>query len=103
MNVKTGDLAILIRDPISSNIGIICEVGKFFGSGLSPYGEMMSCVWDVRSVGRKFEFADGGKPSMEAYVEDECLRPISGLPDAIDANTEESISAGADEAKVIAA
>lgn len=81
MNVKQGDLAIVVNDKENpENNGIICHVNKFVGCVLYNDGTVQVDTWDCRSVGRPFTFKGDGY-DMEGYFEDVELRAVSGLPE----------------------
>lgn len=98
-NCKPGDLAILIRDECPENLGAIVEV-------LAPWVDdgrgLTGVQWRCRTVGRPlkgmrwadtvigpirvgFQFT---KPGDTVAAPDDCLRPITGLPDADDVSRE---------------
>lgn len=93
MNVKKGDLAIVIKDIFDpENIGIICRVGQYVGHDLDDNGVLLFDLWEVDSVGRPFKFSDGITDyEPGCYFEDACLRPISGLPECDDVPAAEPI------------
>lgn len=71
MNVKQGDLAIVIHST-SGNEGVIVEV-------LYQHQDYPA-YWRVRCT-RKLKVSTGGM-KMKCYAKDDWLRPVSGLPDA---------------------
>jgi hypothetical protein len=81
-NVKTGDLAILIKDERPENIGAIVEVGKrdydWRLPGPGPY-------WHCTTTGRPLVtlcLVDlQYRMCTEVLCPDDYLRPISGIPD----------------------
>lgn len=88
MNVKQGDMAIIVKAKIPENIGKIVKVLEFAGES---HGR--SNVWIIAfQRPSKFWQVETGKVgvSLQATAPDEWLRPISGLPDADD--IDESIS-----------
>lgn len=79
MNVKKGDLAIIVgcHQTVKENIGRIVEVIEFAGDR----GESRnSDWWFVRMVGGPGVCANGNI-SQEGYCRDISLRPVSGIPD----------------------
>jgi hypothetical protein len=90
MNVKKGDLAVVIYSDVLNDLGIICNVIGYIGHESDRNG----CVhdaWAVKSVGRPFEFRSGMTQHVCA-IEDWCLRPISGLPDPEQIDTEQPVN-----------
>ncbi|WP_186077561.1 hypothetical protein [Burkholderia gladioli] len=76
MNCKPGDLAIIIKAPLSldgSPIGMVVEVLKDWADHLK-YGHCWLCRFsDLMETSR-------GGTSYVAHVPDDWLRPISGVP-----------------------
>lgn len=80
MNVKPGDLAIVIKAHIPENVGKIVRVQKFMRND-----ELFGPLWQVEcesirnTVGRKTlkPMKRGGRP---LYAPDDWMRPVSGLP-----------------------
>lgn len=81
MNVKPDDLAIVIKSPHGVAIGSIVKV-----MFLSLWGPT---YW-VCEFQRPVERLDGSIGNM-ASCDDAWLRPISGIPDTEDADTEQPI------------
>lgn len=79
MNVKPGDLAIVVRTISGKHIGAIVTVEKSIPEFTFPDGVNYGPLWEVR-WSRKFEFFGGGFGHL-AWVPDAWLRPVSGLPD----------------------
>lgn len=90
MNVKAGDLAILIKSFTNANNGSICEVERYAGFKEWPDGLTMENAWYVKFPNpiRVWLVGDDGElyPSVQskAIVDDSWLKPISGLPDDVD-------------------
>lgn len=86
MNVKVGDLAIIIKSALSQNIGKIVTVIKY--SGAEVFGEID--LWLVEATGPMvgtMVHKDTGlvagldNTTSLAHVRDANLRPVSGLDD----------------------
>jgi len=78
MNVKQGDLAIIIKS-LAGNEGRIVSVVKFLGAGQGLYGfpGVPSPVWIVTSISPIRNI--GGWLAPSGVVPDAWLRPVSGL------------------------
>lgn len=90
MNVKAGDLAILIKSA-ANNEGKVCKAISFVGYFLFRGGNSCNDAWLVefpRPVTDRL-----GLIWVRCYVSDAWLRPISGLPIDEDARTEEKVPA----------
>ncbi len=91
LNVKAGNLAIQIKS-VAGNEGIIVEVVKFLGDGIQyingqPWGyygaENLWYIRNTRPVKSRL-----GKMVIDGAVPDAWLRPVSGLPDVDEEETE---------------
>ncbi|MBR8234628.1 hypothetical protein K6W26_23020 [Burkholderia sp. AU42008] len=82
MNVKPGDLAIMVRSEIPENIGRIFEVLSFNDAASDLFGP----TWNVRAV-RPAKYGDG-RMGTEGAAQDCCLRPINGVPVTDDISNE---------------
>lgn len=94
MNVKQGDLAIIVKS-MAGNEGKVCKVLKFSGiRGYGDHGGMADFVeqsW-LCEFPRPIKFAHKGWiPSAVANVPDAWLRPISGIPDEESTDTNHPI------------
>ena len=69
MNCRVGDLAIVIRPVVPSNLGMFVEV-------CSPWSQEPGCWW-VRSLSGARPRKDG-QTAFEGAVADDALRPIRG-------------------------
>ena len=70
MNVKQGDIAIIVKSAMGLNIGRIVEVGDYVGehSKLGP-------IWHVRTKGRAL-VTEYGAIGPECDCADDWLRPL---------------------------
>jgi hypothetical protein len=89
MNVKAGDLAIVIRaHQVIEAIGMICEVRSFYGPfSFDSFG--VQPAWIIK-LPRKVRAVSGNMAEI-VLCPDCCLRPVSGLPDTEDTDTKEPI------------
>ena len=87
MNVKQGDVAILIK---TCQAGAIGEVKYYFG--VSPINPALTVCWAVEFTnGIKGVKKDGTKVKATlVLVPDEWLKPVSGLPMDEDIKQEET-------------
>lgn len=92
MNVKPGDLAIVVWDDIAENIGRIVLVE---GPAELDGSEGPGFWWDVIAKGQPVAYNyHGSTPgsingySLEAEILDSNLRPVSGLPITDDVSNE---------------
>ncbi len=91
LNVKAGNLAIQIKS-VAGNEGIIVEVVKFLGDGIQyingqPWGYYgAENLWHIRNT-RPVK-SRLGKMVIDGAVPDAWLRPVSGLPDVDEEETE---------------
>lgn len=89
MNVKPGQLAIIIKSTFPQNVGMICKVIETgtHGTGLA--------AWTVEMTSPFFaSFVSGGfaahfPAGMTVNIPDPWLRPVSGLPECEDAPAHE--------------
>lgn len=80
MNVKQGDMAIVIKSRMyPETLGLIVEVTKFLGEDDNLWG----CVTQ-RPVRIKDKFTGEWGKTHRLAIPDAHLRPISGLPDEDD-------------------
>ena len=94
MNVKEGDLAIQIKSA-AGNEGRIVTVGKFLGRHEYFDGPYENC-WFVKFQGWAHIRTKQGiiKDSTDSgIIPDSWLKPISGLPDDVDVDTEVPVAA----------
>lgn len=87
MNVKQGDMAILIK---TFQAGLIGEVEYYFG--VSPINPSHTVCWAVRFTNKINAVQKDRKPCRANLVvlPDEWLRPVSGLPMDEDIKQEET-------------
>lgn len=91
MNVKTGDLAYIVKSTagLSCNNGLIVEVGEFNDFWTIHVGEPM---WNVYAKGPMMGRLISGKfvgGNAHGYVAaDACLRRINGPDTFVDTDTE---------------
>lgn len=103
MNVKKGDLAIIIKS-FAGNEGKIVEVVEFLGSDPKfkgmQFGDGLGSCWLVRSdkqtlnIGASFpklHMDEQVGVTSELPIPDAWLRPVSGLPDRDDITTDQPI------------
>jgi hypothetical protein len=88
MNVKQGDMAILIK---TGQAGAIGEVKYYFG--VSPINPLLTVCWAVEFTnGINAVKKDGTKIKASVVViPDEWLKPVSGLPTDEDIKQEETV------------
>lgn len=97
MNVKQGDLAILIKSTTGASVGAICEVVEWRGRREWPDGRVIEHAWNVRFANPILVFLLGTDGKMhphrqrEAVVDDSWLKPISGLDDDDSIETEKTL------------
>lgn len=70
MNVKKGDLAVIIKSTFGLNIGRIVEVGDMMGEH-----SQLGAIWHVRTKGRAL-VTDYGAIGPECDCADDWLRPL---------------------------
>lgn len=89
MNVKPGDLAILIAGELA---GSIVNVIRFIREN-EKEGRFYSSItgWLVDDVGGMDFICPCGTPTKTAVFPDAWLRPVSGLPDAEQIDQQEPI------------
>lgn len=86
MNVKQGDLAILIKASVAENIGLIVQVGGFTGNH-PVYGPLWGVKVDKYVQTGKFygkepvSFFGGVEAGAVVQAPDDWLRPVSGIPE----------------------
>ena len=86
MNVKAGDLAILVKANSMKSVGKICQVERFLGRVAWPDATWDN-VWSItfsRPIETQMLGSDGKMHthySKLACAPDEWLKPISGLSD----------------------
>ncbi|SKC78449.1 hypothetical protein SAMN05445504_2395 [Burkholderia sp. CF099] len=83
MNCKPGDLAFVVRDEHSVNIGRVVRVvgpARYIGAS-SVFGPAWYCVTEGEPL-LVMQFDDPSTTFWldEADIFDQCLRPISGVP-----------------------
>jgi hypothetical protein len=82
MNVKPGDIAIIIA---TQNAGSIVEVIEFCGDAFG-----LKDMWRIRPT-NKLKTWDGVITGSDGICRDAILRPVSGLPDVDVIETEKEI------------
>lgn len=92
MNVKTGDLAIIIKSKSGKHVGLIVEVAGPWGNH-KRLGFVWNCIAprSVQAVtigGKKRGMLPAGSLVQSP---DDWLRPVSGIPEPIDITTEEDL------------
>lgn len=88
MNVKPGDLAIVIKsDHHPQLIGLIVEVVKFLGEGRNRWGCVVKKPVKIRDL---FTGEVGG--TFRLSIPDAHLLPVSGLPDDEDVGIDQPIT-----------
>jgi len=80
MNVKKGDLAIVVSSLKSTNTGRVVKVVEFYGDRDTRTWGLLKNMWRVEMVGTPAVTVLGDL-SKEGIIEDHRLRPISGLKD----------------------
>jgi hypothetical protein len=90
VNVKAGDLAILIKSA-ANNEGKVCKVIRFVGNYIFKEGDSCNDTWIVEFP-RPVAAMDGSV-YLDGYISDAWLRPISGLPIEEDTNIEDRVPA----------
>ncbi|HWT40937.1 MAG TPA: hypothetical protein VN081_06790 [Dongiaceae bacterium] len=104
MNVKAGDLAIIIAaNHTPENIGTIVEVvriavpGELFANGNIRFTGSPNSAWVTKRDGGEpmpWRLASGNQFVAEEVVcEDRFLRPVSGLPIEEDVHTKDRVPA----------
>lgn len=96
MNVKEGDLAIIVRSDTGRNFGRIVRVEQFVGGTGTYYldGVLFNLAdgngraWLVTSAAKNIWLGGDIGYVRRALYADEALRPVSGLPDADDVTTD---------------
>ena len=83
MNVKQGDLALIIHAGRGQNAGKIVKVGAFMPRGSTPIVDghpwiVSETGWVVTAEGS--ELLGNGRKYRVAVIADRILRPVSGLP-----------------------
>lgn len=86
MNVKQGDIAIVIQSYAGKYVGIIVAVESYYGS--QAYGP----TWLV-TTDRTVRLSNGqkAKPGTPFPCPDAWLRPVSGLPGEYDVAAEKNL------------
>lgn len=80
MNVKKGDLAIVVEGLLAENTGRVVKIVEFYGDRKTQTYGLLKNMWYVEMVGAPAVTVLGDL-SKEGIIEDHRLRPISGLKD----------------------
>lgn len=92
MNCKSGDLAIQAKSS-AGNEGAIVLVEEFVGPVIDYENALCWKVKDTHPINVRTIF--GIRPQLEEeiiYCPDDWLKPISGIPDNVDVDIEETIT-----------